>query len=142
MKNFWLTLLVVLAAGAASFGAFYLMNDDPAVRRAAREHDAMAWLRAEFHLDDAQFAAIQALHDSYGRECAQHCAAIVEARQRHAPAQERAALEQVCVDSMTAHFRKVAALMPSGEGERYLAIVLPRVSGYAHEGAPTLKVQP
>jgi hypothetical protein len=142
MKNFWLTLLVVFVAGAASFGAFYWMNDEPEVRRAAREHDAMAWLRAEFHLDDAQFAAIQALHDSYGRECAQHCSAIMAARERNAPAAERAALEQICVDSMTTHFRRVAALMPRGEGERYLALVLPRVAGYAHQGAPTLQVNP
>jgi hypothetical protein len=142
MKNFGLTLLVVLVAGAVSFGAFFAMNDDPAVRRAAREHDAMAWLQAEFHLDDAQFSAIQALHDNYGRECAQHCAAIIAARQRNAPAAERAALEQICVDAMTAHFRRVAALMPPDEGDRYLAIVLPRVSGYAHEGAPTLQVKP
>jgi hypothetical protein len=43
---------------------------------------------------------------------------------------------------MADHFRAVAALMPPGEGERYLAIVLPRVSGYPHEGAPTLQVKP
>lgn len=138
MKNFWLTLALVIGAGAVSFGAFYVINDAPAVRRAAREHDAMAWLRAEFHLNDAQFAAIKRLHDGYGRECARHCAAILAARERRAPAAEVAGLERVCVESMTEHFRKVAALMPPGEGERYLAIVLPRVAGYDHEGAPNL----
>jgi hypothetical protein len=142
MRNFWLTVLVVLAAGAVSFGAFYLMNDDPAVRQAAHERDAMAWLRAEFHLTDAQFAAIKRLHEGYGTECARHCAMIASARRRQAPAVEVAALEQVCVDSMTAHFRRVAALMPPGEGARYLALVLPRVQGYAHAGAPNLQVQP
>lgn len=142
MKNFWITLLVVLAAGAVSFGAFYAMNDEPAVRRAAAEHDALAWLRAEFHLNGAQFAAIKRLHDGYGAECARHCAAIMAARQRSAPAAEVAGLERVCVESMTVHFRKVAALMPPGEGERYLGIVLPRVANYGHAGAPTVQVRP
>ena len=142
MKNFWLTLLVVLAAGAVAFGMFYMMNDNPAVRHAAREHDAMAWLRAEFHLKDTQFAAIKQLHDDYGAVCSQHCMAIMEAKRRSAPEADVMALEKVCVDSMTEHFQRVAALMPAREGERYLAIVLPRVSGYAHEGAPTLQVRP
>jgi len=141
MKNFWLTLVVLLAAAATSFGVFYAVNDAPAIRRAASEGDAMAWLRAEFRLDDAQFAAIKQLHDNYSLVCSQHCAAIMSAQRRHAPAAEVAALEQTCVDAMTAHFRQVAALMPPGQGERYLAIVLPRVSHYTHEGAPTLQVK-
>lgn len=142
MRNLWLTVLAVLAAGVVSFGAFYALNDDPAVRRAAREHDAMAWLRAEFHLTDGQFAAIKELHDGYSEECAGHCSMIAAARRRSAPASEIAALEQVCVDSMTAHFQRVAALMPPGEGGRYLALVLPRVHGYTHAGAPNVQVQP
>jgi hypothetical protein len=142
MKNFWLTLGVVLAAGAAAFGAFYTLNDKPDVRRAAREGDAMAWLRAEFHLDAAEFAAIRKLHDDYGRVCADHCRAILAAKRRHAAADEVAALEDKCVVSMTDHFRRVAALMPTGEGARYLAIVLPRIEDYDHHGPPNVQVQP
>lgn len=142
MKNFWLTVLIVLAAGAASFGAFFRLNDDPAMHRAARERDAMAWLRAEFHLNDAQFAAIKQLHERYGSECARHCAMIQAARQRHAPAPELTALERTCAAAMTTHFHLVAGLMPPSEGPRYLALVLPRVAGYAHEGAPNLQVRP
>ena len=40
---------------------------------------------------------------------------------------------------MAAHFRKVAALLPPGEGERYLALVLPHVQDYDHHGAPNLQ---
>lgn len=141
-RNFWLSVLVVVLAGAVSFGAFFALNDDPAVRRAARQGDAMTWLRVEFRLDDAQFAAIKRLHDDYGVICEQHCNAIMRARRQKAPKEDVAALEQVCIGSMTEHFRRVAALMPAGEGERYLAIVLPRVDGYSHEGAPTLQVRP
>lgn len=154
MRNFWLTLTVVLAAAAISFGTFYVMNDEPAVRQAAREGDAMAWLRAEFHLNDAQFAAIKTLHDQYGAVCARHCTQIMAAKKRIAelgarnPEQtkaaetEEAALERTCLESMTDHFRQVAALMPAGEGERYLTIVLPRIKNYTHEGNPTVQVRP
>lgn len=142
MKNFWITLTVMLAAAAASFGAFYAINDAPAVRRAAREGDAMAWLRAEFQLNDAQYVAIKKLHDEYGVACSRHCTAIMAAKRRHASPAELAALEQTCLDAMTTHFRQVAALMPPGQGERYLAIVLPRVAGYQHTGAPTVDAKP
>jgi hypothetical protein len=142
MRNLAITFAVLLAAAGVAFGAFYVMNDAPAIRRAADEGDAMAWLRAEFHLTDAQFAAIRRLHDDYAVVCTRHCRAIMLARQRQAPAPEIARLEQTCVDAMSAHFRQVAALMPPEEGKRYLAIVLPRVAGYDHHGAPDLQVQP
>jgi hypothetical protein len=141
MKNGLIMLLAVLVAGALSYGVFYAMNDAPAVRQAAREGDAMAWLRAEFHLTDGQFAAIKKLHDDYGLQCSEHCRAIMDARHRGASKAEQAALEKICVDAMTDHFRKVAALMSPGEGERYLAIVLPRVGDYSHQGAPTVQVR-
>lgn len=142
MKNFLLTVVAALVVGAVTFGAFYALNDAPELRRAARENDAMAWLQAEFHLNDAQFAAIKKLHDDYGVVCGEHCAAIMDARARKAPPAEIAALEKTCVDAMTGHFRRVAAAMPAGEGERYLATVLPRVSGYAHTGAPNVRATP
>lgn len=142
MKNFLLTLAAVAAACALAFAAFYAMNDEPALRRAAQENDAMTWLRMEFHLNDAQFVAIKKLHDDYGAVCGHHCAAIGAAKKSGVPAVEIAALEKVCVDAMTAHFQRVAAQMTTSEGERYLATVLPRVAGYAHTGAPNLRVTP
>ena len=135
MKNLFLTGAVVLAACGAAFGVFYVLNGDAAMHRAAREGDAMAWLRTEFHLNASQFAAVQRLHEDYGAVCAEQCAAIAAARRK-------AALEKTCVDAMTAHFRRVAALMPAREGERYLATVLPRVAGYQHAAAPTVRATP
>jgi hypothetical protein len=133
---------VVLVTCASSFGIFYALCDEPAMHHAAREADAMAWLQTEFHLDATQFAAIKKLHDDYGAVCAGHCATIMAAKDRAAPAGEIAALEKTCLDAMTAHFRRVAALMPAREGERYLATVLPRVKDYGHDGAPNLRVTP
>lgn len=142
MKNLLLTLVLALAAGAAAFGVFYVLSDNRAMHAAARDQDAMAWLRLEFRLNESQFAAIKQLHDDYSIACGRHCADIMAARERQAPAAEVAALEKICVDSMTGHFRAVAALMPPAEGQRYLATVLPRIAGYAHHGPPNVRVTP
>jgi hypothetical protein len=140
MKNFLLTLGLAVAACAVAFGVFYALNDNPALRHAARDNDAMAWLQAEFRLDEARMSAIRKLHEDYGAVCTEHCARITNARRASAPAAELARLEQACVDAMTAHFRQVAALMPPAEGERYLHTVLPRVSHYPHAGAPSVQM--
>lgn len=142
MKNFLVTAGLVLAACAAAFGVFYALSADRTLQAAAEEGDAMTWLRVEFRLNDEQFAAIKRLHDDYSIECGRHCAAIMAARERQAPPAEVARLEKTCVDSMTVHFRQVAALMPPKEGQRYLSIVLPRVAGFGHEGAPNVRVTP
>ncbi len=142
MRNFLITFGLVLLVGGAAFGVSYLVSDDPAIRAAAREGDALAWLRAEFRLDEAQFAAVRRMHEEFSIECSKHCAAIQEARERRAPAGEIAALEQFCVEEMTRHFRKVAALMAPAQGERYLAVVLPRIAGYSHQGAPDVRARP
>ena len=142
VRNILITLAVAATAFAVAFGVSYRWRDDAALHRAARDNDAMAWLRAEFKLSDAQYAAVKKLHDDYSSVCGEHCAAIMAARERQAPAAEVAALEKTCVDAMTAHFHAVAKLMPPGEGERYLALVLPRVAGYDHNAAPSVRVSP
>jgi hypothetical protein len=142
MKNFLITMGVALAACALAFGVVFALNQNGAIRAAARDGDAMAWLRVEFRLSDAQFAAVKQLHDDYSVACGRHCAAIMAARERRAPAAEIAALEKTCVDAMTVHFRRVAALMSREEGERYLATVIPRIAGYSHQAAPNVRVSP
>ena len=142
MRNRVVTALLAVALGAVMFVAGYLLGEDPALHRAAQQRDALAWLRVEFGLNPDQFRAIEALHRDYSIACGEHCAAILEARKRGAPATEVAALERTCEGAMTVHFRAVAALMPPGQGERYLAIVLPRVAGYDHHGAPSVRALP
>jgi predicted secreted protein len=141
-RNILITAAVALAACVAAFGTGYVLGGDRALREAGREGDAMAWLRAEFRLAEPEFAAIRRLHEDFSVECGRHCAAIIDARERRAPADEVAALERTCVDAMGAHFRKVAALMPAAQGERYLALVLPRLGAHPHHGAPNLRAAP
>lgn len=142
MKNLAITIAVALVACAIACGVVFVLSDDPALRAAARDGDAMAWLRLEFRLNDGEFASIQRLHEEFSIECSRHCAAIMAARERNAAAAEVAALEKYCVDAMGDHFRRVAALMPPEKGERYLAVVLPRLAGHAHQGAPNVRVAP
>lgn len=139
MRNLLITISLALALCGTSFAVFYYANDDAAMHHAAREGDAMKWLRTEFKLNDQQFAAIQQLHDDYSTQCADHCAAIMAARRRASSPAEIAALEKICVDAMTRHFQQVAALMPPKEGQRYLATVLPRIADYDHHRAPNLQ---
>lgn len=142
MKNWLITWGVAVACGLLAYGVFFMGNDEPELRKAARAGDAMAWLRMEFRLGDAQAAAVKKLHDDFSVECGEHCAAIMDARERKGPAAEVARLEQVCVDAMTVHFKKVAAEMSAEQSARYLAFVLPRVAGHDHAGAPTVQVGP
>ena len=105
MRNFLMTLGVAAVAGALAFGVFFALNDDAALRRAARDNDAMAWLRAEFRLDDAQLAAIKKLHDDYGAVCGEHCAAIMDARERKAPAAEVARSKSACLSTSRRNYK-------------------------------------
>lgn len=154
MKNLLLTIALVGVACAVAFGAFYVTNTDQAARRAARSGDTLAWLRTEFHLNDAQYATIDRLHADFEDACADHCMAIMSAKKslRTARLQTPAAvplqeeqlqqLEARCVDEMMTHFHRVAAVMSPAEGSRYLALVLPRVQAYDHRGAPDLQAKP
>jgi hypothetical protein len=142
MKYLVLTLGLLAVAGAAAGFAGYDMSRDSALASEARQRDTMAWLRTEFHLSAGQYAAIDRLHHEYSAVCAGHCQAIMTARARHAPEAEVEALENTCVASMTDHFHRVAALMPPGEGDRYLSLVLPRIAAYDHRGAPSLRGTP
>ena len=140
MKHWFATLVLALAVAAGSFAAFYAFSRPASeVRAAANAGDALEWIRAEFKLNDQQFAAVKRLHDEYGAVCNQHCMAIMAAEKRGANREEIAALENRCVSSMADHFRQVAAQMSPPEGERYLATVLPRIAGYAHQGSPNVE---
>ncbi len=142
MRYFWFTV-GLLAAGAAAVGFLgYRLSLDSALEAESQRSDTMAWLRTEFHLNAAQFSEITRLHETYSSVCAGHCRSIMEARLRNAPPAEIKGLEDACVRSMTDHFRHVAAVMPPGEGNRYLALVLPRIGAYPHTGAPTLRGTP
>jgi hypothetical protein len=142
MRNLLYTALLALVVAGAAAGGFYFSQRDAGLSRAARAQDAMAWLRTEFHLTAAQEAAITKLQNEYAVVCSEHCAMILAARKRAAPAAEVEALEKTCTDAMKAHFTQVAALMSPGEGPRYLQEVLPRIDTYSHQNSPNGRMMP
>lgn len=148
-----LTLLVVLGMVAVIGALCYRMGSERELHVAAREGDPMRWLRTEFRLNEAQYARIARLHQDYGKICAEHCRKIQEAMDgrdtlaaakpadgvKLAASEQRVReLESVCERSIEAHVREVAACMPAKEGERYLAMVLPRISSFDHKGPPNV----
>lgn len=144
----WASLALVLLTGIAAY--FFVGQRHASQQRELAELSGanLAWLRAEFALDDAQFRAIAALHETYGPACAKHCADIVaasrrleELRQASAPAAELAAatqtlaaLEAVCNQATREHVRRVAAAMAPEQGRRYLDMIEPHLAQLPHDG--------
>ncbi|HEX2851982.1 MAG TPA: periplasmic heavy metal sensor [Opitutaceae bacterium] len=153
MKHLVLTAaLVATIAGAVGFFSFRT-SSDPAVAAALARRDAMAWLRTDFQLTDAQFAAIKQLHDSYSVVCEEHCRAIQAATRARNELKARAEgdaaafaaadrrveeLRLVCESAIATHVRQCAAEMSPPAGRRYLALVLPKIRDFDHIAAPDL----
>jgi len=155
MKYLVATIIVLVLAAAAAGIFSYRMSCEPMLHAAAAKGDAMAWLRADFHLTDGQFAAIRQLHQSYAGTCEEHCRLIQEAvRARDAlkastaadPSAAAAAdhklqeLRLTCETAIARHVRQVAALMSPADGKRYLALVLPKIADFDHTVAPDLRL--
>lgn len=151
MKNLLTTLGVVVAIAVVAAFVAYRMSGEPVVHEALAKRDALTWLKTDFHLNEEQFATIKKLHESYSVVCEEHCRAIQEAlRARNtlkadpnaeppalAAAEARVQeLRKVCETAIAAHVREVASHMSSAEGQRYLALVLPKVADFDHRAPP------
>jgi len=144
VKRLVFILAAALSAGLLGYGLVLLRAPQPPA-----SGSDITWIRDEFRLDEAQFAAIRGLHESYSAICARHCADIAAAldelsrlREEQAPADAVAAaekrirfLESVCNEATRAHLRQVAALMPEAEGRRFLALIDPFLAEAPHDGA-------
>jgi hypothetical protein len=152
MKHLLGTMALLAFVAAATGFVCYRLNADPVLHAAAAKGDAMAWLRTDFHLNDAQFEAIRKLHEAYAPSCAEHCRMIQEAtKARDAlkaadPAAVAAAerklqeLRTACETAIARHVRQVAAEMSPADGARYLALVLPKISDFDHLVPPDLRL--
>ncbi|MGA2444591.1 MAG: periplasmic heavy metal sensor [Opitutaceae bacterium] len=155
MRNVFIAvgLLVAIALIAGLLG--YRAGCDPALHEAARQGDAMTWLKREFHLTDQQYAAIEKLHREYTGSCDEHCRMIQEAMKmrdalRAAQPVDAAAvtaadqrvreLSTRCETLLLRHLEQVAALMSPEDGRRYLETMRPLVAKFNHSGAPDLSL--
>ena len=156
MKYLFATLALIAAAAGTTWFVGYRMGTQRDVHEAVQKRDALEWLRRDFELTDAQFVAVKKLHESYAVVCEEHCRAIQEAaRHRNAlkakspadPAAIAAAekklgeLREVCETAIATHVREVAAQMSQEQGQRYLAMVLPKIRDFDHQGAANLRVE-
>lgn len=152
MKHFCTTLvLIALLAASGAVGAFLWSGG----RQATPAQSSLEWLRQEFALTEAQFAAVRELHEAYAVVCETHCQQILEAareRQRleqdpHADTSARAVadrrlreLRQTCETAIATHVRQVATHMSADQASRYLALVLPKVADFDHRAAPDVSL--
>lgn len=108
--------------------------------RESPQQVGLRWLKDEYHLDDATFEKVSALHRDYFRQCDKMCRQINEAdrpllwRARHRNRQPdevdaQLARDQIvcgdCEKAATEHLKQVAALMPGESGQRFLEDILP-----------------
>ena len=154
MKHLIGTLALIAAVAAVTCALAFRFSGDAAVKAAVAKRDALEWLRSDFQLTEAQFAKIKALHASYSVVCEEHCAAIqqaIQARNRlKAGAPDANALvaadrkvedlRVVCETAIAAHVRRCAAEMSPEAGQRYLALVLPKIADFDHQAAPDLQL--
>lgn len=156
MKYLWSTLGVLSLLALATGFLCYHLSSVPALHAAARKGDAMEWLRVDFHLSDRQFTEIRKLHDDYAPSCEEHCRMIQEAsKARTAMAANRGTdpaaiaaadrtlteLRATCEAAISVHVKRVAALMSPEDGQRYLALVMPKIASFDHRTAPGLDLK-
>lgn len=155
MKHLVATVGLIVAVAAASGFVAFRATADEEVARALAKRDAMEWLRADFDLSEEQFVAIKRLHDSYSLVCEEHCREIQRAvRARNelkagaaADAATLAAADRrveelrlVCESAIASHVRQCAAHMSPEAGQRYLALVLPKIKDFDHQAPPDLQL--
>jgi hypothetical protein len=136
MNRSLILVLGALALGVVLFVGSYFASQRLCQACVARPDGGLGWLRAEFHLNDAEMARIQNLHESYVSQCTEMCR-IVAAKQQElaatlnnstnlSPAAEQklaelAACRAHCQSKMLQYFDQVSQVMPPAEGRRYLA---------------------
>lgn len=142
MKRRYLLFLASVAIGVAAFTVCYF----PATARTevalATRGAELAWLREEFHLNDAQFTAIQRLYQNYAPRCEEMYRQITTADARAdrlialnhevtaevaAALSECAHIQEECRRAALAHIYAVAEQMPPAEATRYLALMKLRI---------------
>jgi hypothetical protein len=141
----FVTAGILVATIAAGLGAFWLCTffGTADLRSVSLNRDAeLIWLRREFHLTDAQFQKIQALHTAYVGKCDLMCQRIMDANaaldaaisrnRRVAPEvqlamAEAARVQQECQQSMLAHIYEISGQMDPSSAERYLKMMKQRI---------------
>ena len=105
MKHLLTTISLVATIAIATGIVAFRATGDEQVERALAKQDAMAWLRADFHLTNEQFATIKKLHDSYSVVCEEHCREIMRAIRVRNELKSRPNLEPAALAAVIDSFR-------------------------------------
>lgn len=139
MKNrAWIIVLGGLFLAVAAYACVYLAGTATQRSVASSDKPALAWMKSEYRLDDAQFARLCEVHDAYRPKCMAMCrmidaknaqiekllagTSVVTPEIKQALA-EAAAIRGECEAAMLEHFYRVAQTMPPEQGKRYLVWV-------------------
>ena len=123
------TAIMLGSAALAYFGAMRFCSNHMA------SNDDLAWLRHEFHLNDAEMQRIRDMHEGYLPKCREMCHRIaakqkevevaLENRGNTNSAEQKlvelGTLRAECQAQMLKHFEEVSRAMPAEQGQRYLA---------------------
>jgi hypothetical protein len=140
---------VLMLTGLLAGGAFLLSRESVRKTQSPREM-GLRWLREEYHLDEATFARIEALHRNYFAQFGRMCRELDEtdrpllARPRTfsvnsgtvaSQLSQEQALCSRCEQAALTHLKQVAELMPPEQAERFLQAMSPAVQQQrrAHE---------
>jgi hypothetical protein len=138
MRRSWLILLGGLSVAVAAYFGFYYGATVECRKLQKADSPELAWLKAEFHLNDADFTRVCRIHESYLAGCVERCRRIDEKNEQlrrllastntvtpeiQKLLQEAAQLRAECQTQMLEEFYAVSRSMPPEQGKRYLAWV-------------------
>jgi hypothetical protein len=133
-----LILVAGLVVALAAYLGFYYGGTANSRKLQKAGAPELAWLKEEFHLNDADFTRVCQMHESYLAGCAERCRLIDEKNEQlrrllaatntvtpeiQKLLQEAAQLRAECQTRMLEEFYQVSRSMPPDQGKRYLAWV-------------------
>ena len=136
MNRSLVIVLGALALGAALFAGSYAVSQRVCRVCVEQPPGSVAWMQTEFHLDNAEMARIQKLHENYLTQCNAMCRMVAVKKQEVAAAlanttnvspvaeqklAELAVCRAQCQSRMLQYFVDISRNMPPMEGRRYLA---------------------
>ena len=135
MNRSLIIVLGALALGVALFGGSYVASQRVCEACVAQPAGSLDWLRTEYHLNDAEMARIEKLHENYISQCNVMCQTVAAKEQELADTlnnttnisaateqklSELAACRAQCQSKMLQYFVQVSQNMAPEEGRRYL----------------------
>jgi hypothetical protein len=135
-------LALTVVASFATYATYFRCATATTRTMMEKPGGEMEWLRKEYHLSDAQFSRIEALHREYTPQCDRMCQRIAEANERlnrivqpgksfspeiDAAMKDCVTVQGDCRRSLLKHAYAVSADMSPADGARYLQMMTARI---------------